>query len=869
MEKSAGGEFGRHGRIIDLQIEDAMNHAYIDYAMSVIGGRALPDARDGLKPVHRRILYSMYELGLYPSKPFKKSASVVGDVLGKYHPHGDSAVYDALVRMVQDFSLRYPLIEGQGNFGNIDGDNAAAYRYTEARLAPIALEVLSDIDKETVTFVPNFDDRLAEPHVLPSKIPNLLINGSTGIAVGMATNVPPHNLNEVGAAVALLCERPDALDDEVYRLIKGPDFPTGARVIQDQSVRDFYRTGQGRMVMRARVHVETSSKGRTTLVFTEIPYGVNKTTILDAIVRGVRNKKITDIADLRDESDRDGIRIVIELKRDGVPARTLKQLYKQTALQSTFGAQLRALVNGEPKILTFRRALEIFIDHRLEVVVRRARYELKKAEDRAHILEGYLIAIDAIDRVVEIIKGSETADEARRGLIAEFDLTEIQAQAILDLQLRRLTALDVKKLRQELEELRVKIADLQAFLASPDRQRMMVRDETLEMVAKYGGSRRTSMVSKIAAEEIEQKAAEEYVRVYVSSTGKAWSEPVGMRSRARTLKGDDPAVFSSMAQSTERLVVFTSSGQYYPLEVADVISGGTRPRPLPSLISGLKAEERILWVGTPDSLSKGENLQMLFITAKGHVKATSASEYSSPRANGVLAVGLMDEDSLVDIILTYPDSEMILATRNGNAIRFSLSEVPEQGRSARGVKCIRLASGDEVVAAGIVSRELGVVFSSGVCKRIPTDELPLQRRGGVGVKLSGVGGLGSLIWARPIAGAQAFWAIRAGQEEYLPYSTDQMSLLSAADAGELLLGLDVPVLSVVDAPDLLSQRLLKRVEQGVSSDEDDSEDLDPMESEDGVPVADEGNVVMVDDDGQAVLGSDADEGDADPQLSIL
>ncbi|HSR43222.1 MAG TPA: DNA topoisomerase (ATP-hydrolyzing), partial [Longimicrobiales bacterium] len=513
-------------RIITRMIEDEMRESFIDYSMSVIVSRAIPDIRDGLKPVHRRILYAMHELGLRPDRPYKKCATVVGDVLGKYHPHGDSAVYDALVRMVQDFSLRYPLVDGQGNFGSIDGDSAAAYRYTEARLDPLATELLEDIEKETVDFVSNFDNSREEPRVLPGRVPNFLVNGSSGIAVGMATNIPPHNLREVVSAVSALIDDPELPQEELESLVLGPDFPTGGYVCGREGIREAYRTGRGRIVMRAQARVEEMESGGERIVVTEVPFMVNKARLVEQIAQLVRDKKLTDIRDLRDESDRDGLRVVIELKRDAIPHIVLNRLYKHTQMQSTFGAILLALVDGVPKVMGLREILLHFIEHRHEVVVRRSEHDLAKAREREHILEGLKVAVDNIDEVIKLIRGSADTEEASAGLQERFELSERQAKAILDMRLARLTGLEMEKLESELEEIRAAIEELEAILASRGRRMEIVDDELAELAEKYGDDRRTEIVGETADLDVEDLIAEERMVVTVSHQGYVKRLPV-------------------------------------------------------------------------------------------------------------------------------------------------------------------------------------------------------------------------------------------------------------------------------------------------------------------------------------------------------
>jgi len=734
-------------RVLPRLIEDEMRESFIDYSMSVIVQRALPDVRDGLKPVHRRILYAMYELGLLPGRPYKKSASVVGEVLGKYHPHGDAAVYDSLVRMVQDFSLRYPLVDGQGNFGSIDGDNAAAYRYTEARLTPIAMELLEDLEKGTVDFVPNFDDRLQEPTVLPAKLPNLLVNGSSGIAVGMATNIPPHNLREVVEACIHLVDHPDADVDELTRFVKGPDFPTGGIIHGLDGIREAYRTGRGRIIMRARAMVEEKEGGRQQIVVTEIPFMVNKARMIEQIAELVREKKLTDITAIRDESDRDGIRVVIELRRDAIPQIVLNQLFKHTQMQSTFGVILLALVKGVPQILNLKQLIQHFLDHRHEVVVRRTEHDLREAEEREHILEGLKIAVDAIDEVVELIKTSADTDTASTRLQERFGLSERQAKAILDMRLARLTGLEIEKLEQELEEVRKLIADLRDILASRERRLGIIKDELRELARKYGDERRTEIVRATGDLSVEDLIADEEMVITVSHHGYIKRLPVSayrrQRRGSRGLQGmetreEDWVEHLFLAQTHDYVMFFTRQGHCYWLKVHEIPQAGraARGKPIVNLLA-LRPEEQIAALVPVREFR--EDRYLIFATRQGTVKKTSLSAYRHVRATGINAINIADGDELIDVQITNGDDEVILATREGMAIRFHESDVREMGRVATGVRGITLDEGDHVVGMVVVRRDaapettLLVVTENGRGKRTPVDEYRLQRRGGKGV----------------------------------------------------------------------------------------------------------------------------------------
>jgi len=721
-----------------------MRESFIDYSMSVIVQRALPDVRDGLKPVHRRILYSMHELGLQPSRPHKKSATVVGDVLGKYHPHGDMAVYDALVRMVQDFSLRYPLIDGQGNFGSVDGDSAAAYRYTEARLTPLAVAMLEDIEKATVPFIPNFDDRLEEPTVLPSKLPNLLINGSSGIAVGMATNIPPHNLGEIVSAIKHLVDHPDCDIKDLRRLVQGPDFPTGGYIYGRDGVRDCYETGRGRIVMRARAQVEEKeSSGRAQIVVTEIPFMVNKSRLIEQIVDLVRQKKATDISDLRDESDRDGMRIVIELKRDGNPSVVLNQLFKHTQMQTTFGAIMLALADGQPRVMNLKEMIQHFVDHRHHVITKRTEFDLAQAEAREHILEGLKIAVDNIDEVVQIIRKAKDVPSADGALRARFGLSEKQSEAILNMRLARLTALEIDKLEEELAEVRALIGELKSILASRERRMGILKDELDEAVRKFGDARRTEILADEGDFSIEDLIAEEDMVVTISHAGYIKRIPVTTYRRQRRggrglngmgTKEDDWVEHLFVASTHDYVLFFTDRGRVYWLKVYDIPQGGraARGRPVINLIQ-VQTEERITAFVTVRDFTENRNL--MFATSRGIVKKTPLSAYGNPRAAGINAINIEAGDELIEVQVTDGTNDVVLATRNGMSIRFGEKDVREMGRATTGVRGIQIEEGDRVIGMVVVRRDatLLVVSERGLGKRSPLGDYRVQRRGGKGI----------------------------------------------------------------------------------------------------------------------------------------
>ncbi len=691
-----------HGQqVLSRLLEDEMRESFIDYSMSVIVQRALPDVRDGLKPVHRRILYAMNDLGLGPGRGFKKSATVVGEVLGKYHPHGDAAIYDSMVRMAQDFSLRYPLVGGQGNFGSVDGDSAAAYRYTEARLGAIAAEMLADIDKETVDFVPNFDGRLDEPVVLPAKIPNLLVNGSSGIAVGMATNIPPHNLREVTAAVCALIRDPELPQEELETLVPGPDFPTGGSICGRDGIRDAYRTGRGRIVMRAATEIEEMKRGAERIVIHEIPFMVNKTRLIEQIAGLVREKRVTDIQALRDESDRDGMRIVVELKRDAISQVVLNQLYKHTQMQSTFGAILLALVDGVPRVLPLRELLRHFIAHRHEVVVRRSEFVLRKAKEREHLLEGLKVAVDNAGEVIRIIRGSADTPAASRELQARFELSEVQAEAILNMRLARLTGLEMEKLEEELAEIRGRIGELEELLASRDLRMEAITGELRELSDRYGDDRRTRILGESYRLELGDLIVDEEVVLTVSRHGYVKRIPIdtyrSQRRGGRGLQGmgtreADWVEHLFVVSTHDVLMIFTRDGMCHWLRVWQIPQGKrqSRGKPIVNLLN-IDGGSRIASI-VPVREFRDDRC-LLFCTRSGRVKKTSLSAYGNVRSVGLRAINIRDEDELIDVQVTSGHDEVLLATEAGMAIRFNESDCRVMGRVTGGVKGIHLAEG--------------------------------------------------------------------------------------------------------------------------------------------------------------------------------
>ncbi|MBN1621120.1 MAG: DNA gyrase subunit A [Endomicrobiales bacterium] len=733
--------------VIPRSIEDEMQSSYIDYAMSVIVGRALPDVRDGLKPVHRRILFTMKEMGLRHNTQYKKSARVVGDVLGKYHPHGDMAVYDSMVRMVQDFSLRYPLIEGQGNFGSIDGDPPAAMRYTEVRMDTISDEMLSDIDKNTVDFVPNYDGSLKEPLVLPSRIPGLLVNGSSGIAVGMATNIPTHNISEIIDGAIAYINNNNIDNQELLKIIKGPDFPTAGIIYGKEGIKEYFETGRGSIKIRAKAEIEDIKSGKSAIIVRELPYQVNKAQLLMTIAGLTRDKKISDISDLRDESDRDGIRIVIELKREGNPQIVLNQLYKHTQMQVSFGVIMLALVNNKPKILSMKEMLQRFIDHRRDVIVRRTKFELDKAEHRAHILEGLKVALDRLDAVIKTIKESKDVDSARTRLMERFKLSKIQAQSILDMRLQQLTNLERKKIENEYLELIKTIEKLKSILADQRKVYKIVEEELLQIKEKYGDERKTRIMGKTVELEIEDLIQEEDVVVTLSHAGYIKRLPVttykAQRRGGRGVTGmttrEEDFIESLFVTNTHAyLLLFTNKGRVYWTRVYEIPEGGraSKGKAIVNLIQMSSHDEKITAAIPIRSFEEQKESYLLMCTNHGVIKKTSLMEFSNPRRGGIIAIGLDKEDLLIEVKHTDGKSELLIATRKGIAIRFKEKEVRIIGRAGRGVRGIKLSKDDEVIGMEAVSQKdvFLSVTENGYGKRTEVGKYRLQSRGGKGVR---------------------------------------------------------------------------------------------------------------------------------------
>lgn len=731
-------------KVLPRTLEDEMKSSYIDYAMSVIVARALPDVRDGLKPVHRRVLFGMHELGLPYNRPYKKSARIVGEVLGKYHPHGDTAVYDTMVRMAQEWSLRYPLVDGQGNFGSVDGDSPAAMRYTEARLARIADEMLRDLDKNTVDFVNNFDESLQEPTVLPSYLPNLLINGASGIAVGMATNIPPHNLSEVIDGCVALIENPKATAADLMKYIKAPDFPTGGIIYGFEGVKEAFLTGRGRIVLRAKANVETLKNDRENIIITEIPYQVNKATLIEKIADLVREGKITEISNIRDESDRDGMRVVIELKRDAQPAIVLNQLFKHTQMQVTFGVIMLALVHGAPKVLNLQEMIQHFLDHRMDVLIRRTKFDLDAAEKRAHILEGYIIALDNIDEVIETIKKSKDVEIAKNNLMKKFKLSEIQAKAILDMRLQRLTGLERKKIEDEYKETIKLIEKLRGILESEKKRKQIIKEELLALKEKYGDERRTEIIKDYKEFSLEDIIAEEDVVVTISHQGFIKRFPVsGYRRQGRGGKGvtgagtkeDDFIEHMFVASTHQYILFFTDKGRCYWLKVHEIPEGGrtARGRSIVNLLEKDKEENITAFVAVKEFR---DDQYLMMATEKGTIKKTVLSAYGNVRKGGINAINLAPGDRLIEVKMTDGKNDIVIGTRNGFAIRFNEKDVRDMGRTATGVRGIRLGKGDHVVGLLVIRNDQAtvlVVTEKGFGKRSDINDYRITRRGGKGV----------------------------------------------------------------------------------------------------------------------------------------
>ncbi|MBS4539320.1 DNA gyrase subunit A [Clostridium sp. D2Q-11] len=750
-----------HNNIIPINIEDEMKTSYLDYAMSVIVSRALPDVRDGLKPVHRRIIYAMNGLGLTPDKPHKKSARIVGEVLGKYHPHGDSAVYDAMVRLAQDFSTRYQLVDGHGNFGSVDGDSAAAMRYTEARMSKIAIEMLRDIGKDTIDYRPNFDEELEEPIVLPSRYPNLLVNGTNGIAVGMATSIPPHNLREVIDGVIMMIDDPDIELKDIMTKIKGPDFPTGSIITGKEAIKDAYRTGRGKVRVRAKTQIEPMKNNKNRIIVTEIPYQVNKARLIEKIAHLVRDKKLDGISDLRDESDRTGMRIVIELKRDANPNVVLNNLYKHTQMQDTYSIIMIALVNEEPKVLNLKQILRHYLDHQKEVITRRTQYDLNKAEARAHILEGLKIALDHIDEVIKLIRASENTQEAKNGLIDKFGLSEIQAQAILDMRLQKLTGLERDKIEEEYKGLIQEINKLKEILANEDLIYKIVKDELIEIKEKYGDDRKTEIRASIEEINVEDMIEEENVVLTLTHYGYVKRLPEntykiqhrGGRGVTGLTTRDEDFVEDILITSThDNLLFFTSKGKVYTIRAFEIPEAKRQAKgtAIVNLLQ-LDPDEKVKAVIPIKEFEKDSYL--IFATQNGLVKKTDVTQFESIRKSGLIAINLKEDDELISVKKTTGKSDVLLTTIHGMSIRFNEKNVRDMGRTAMGVKGITLNREDKVISMNLVEEgsDLLVISEKGYGKRTDLDEYRTQTRGGKGIKTYNIKPhTGNLIGARVV-----------------------------------------------------------------------------------------------------------------------
>jgi DNA gyrase subunit A len=769
-ENGTGGISGPgfYGLVRGVSIEQEMRASYLDYAMSVIVARALPDAADGLKPVHRRILYAMYDMGLMPSTPYKKSARIVGEVLGKYHPHGDSAVYDAMARMAQDFSLRYPLVDGQGNFGSVDGDSPAAMRYTEARLSRIAEAMLQDIDMDTVDWTTNFDDSLREPEVLPAMLPNLLVNGTSGIAVGMATNIPPHNLTEIANAIVHLVDNWESRDEigleELMTFVKGPDFPTGGIILGSEGIRQAFATGRGRVLVRARTTIEESRNGRFAIIVTEIPYQVNKSTLIERMAELVREDKLDQISDIRDESDRTGMRIVIELKRGAAPKKVRNRLFKHTQLQTTFGVNTLALVDGEPVTLNLRRALLVYIEHRVVVLTRRTEFELGKARERAHILEGLRIALEFLDEVIQTIRQSNSAEAARTALMERFGLSQVQAQAILDLQLRRLAALERQKIEDEYQEILARIAYFIDLLEHPEKVRGLVKEDILKLKEKFGDERRTQIVHDASGEFNEEDliaqdnvlisySAGAYIKRMAADTFRAQGRG-GRGIKGMTTRNEDEVINLLFARTLDHILFFTNKGRVYSSRVYELPEGSRTARGahIANVLS-LQADETVTAMLVVPDFEQANYITLL--TRHGRIKRVAASEFANIRSTGVIAMNLDEGDSLDFAKLTHGDQDFLVVTKHGKALRFGEETVRAMGRTAAGVMAIRLLDGDEVVSLVIVDSgaDLLVVHTGGWGKRVALDEYQVKGRYNQGVLTTDVSRLaeiGDIVSARVV-----------------------------------------------------------------------------------------------------------------------
>jgi DNA gyrase subunit A len=837
-------------KVLPIDIEEEMRKSFISYAMAVIINRALPDVRDGFKPVHRRILYSMHELGFTPDKPFRKCARIVGDVLGKYHPHGDTAVYDSMVRMAQDFSMRYMLVEGQGNFGSVDGDGAAAMRYTEARLSKIASEMLADLDKDTVDYYPNFDETLMQPVVLPSRYPNLLVNGSGGIAVGMATNIPPHNLGETIDATIELIDNPDADVGDLMEHIKGPDFPTGGVIMGMGGIRSAYATGRGRVIVRAKAEIEEYDNNRYRIVVNEIPYQVNKARLVEKIAELVHEKKIEGISDLRDESDKAGMRIVIELKRDAIPNIILNQLYKHTQMQDTFGVIMLALVDGEPKVLSLKQMLRHYIDHQKDVITRRTIYDKNKAEARAHILEGLLIALDNIDEVIAIIKASKTAAEARKALMERFELSEKQAQAILDMRLQRLTGLERIKLEEEFDQLMKTIAWLNSILADESLLMSIIKEELIAVKEKYSDERRTEITMSYEDIDIEDLIAEEDMVVTLTHFGYIKRLPADTyRSQRRGGKGiaalstrEEDFVERVFVTTTHKYILFfTNTGRVFKLKCYELPESGRTAKGA-AIVNFLQLQEgeKITEAFPLEHIDHSHFI--LWATKQGIVKKTALNEFTNIRKGGIIAIGLREGDELMSVIMTTGDDQVIIGTKNGYSIRFSETDIRPMGRTATGVKGISLRPGDEVVDMELVRDDAAVlsISENGYGKLTNIDEYNIQYRGGLGIKTMNITEKTGPLVALKMVTDEDDCMIMSADGTIIRIETDGISTMGRSTQGVRLMRVDdsTSVVCVARVPKGEDEEEITECE--LLEDEENAEAKDEAEMpEDGVDAEEE------------------------------
>ncbi|MGI6152517.1 MAG: DNA gyrase subunit A [Christensenellaceae bacterium] len=798
-----------NSNIVPIDINKEMQKSFISYAMAVIINRALPDVRDGLKPVHRRILYSMSELGLTPDKPYRKSARIVGDVLGKYHPHGDSAIYDSMVRMAQDFSLRHPQVDGHGNFGSVDGDEAAAMRYTEARMSKITMEILRDIDKDTVDFYPNFDESLEQPVVMPARYPNLLVNGTGGIAVGMATNIPPHNLGEIVDATVALIDNPDITIDELIELVPGPDFPTRGLIMGISGIHAAYKTGRGRIRVRARAEIEKRTEDREQIIVTELPYQVNKANLVEKIADLVREKRIEGISDLRDESDKAGMRIVIELKRGANANVILNHLYKHTQMQDTFGVIMLALVDNEPRVLTLKQVLEYYLDHQKEVIIRRTKFDLEKAKKRAHILEGLIIALDNIDEVVKLIRASKDAHTARNGLIERFGLTEVQAQAILDMRLQRLTGLERDKIENEHQEILKRIDYFNAVLTTPQMVLDIIKEDLLEIKNKYADERRTEITYDEDDIDLDEMIAREDMVVTLTHYG--YIKRISLetyRTQRRGGKGitamstreEDFAEQVFVTLTHNQLLFFTNKGKVYMKKCYQVPEAGRTAKGTAIVnLLNLDPDEKVTAV-FPVGSEMDEKANLVIVTKGGMIKKTPAAEYQNIRQNGLRAVNLRENDELIAVMETDGAKKIVVGTKNGMSILFDEQDVRAMGRTATGVRAIRLRDGDSVVDAAIAEqdKQILVITENGYGKRTEVSEYRLQSRGGIGTKAMNITEKTGLLCALKVVDGTEDIMLINDAGVIIRMSTDEISLIGRSTQGVRLMrvGDDTKVVGV-------------------------------------------------------------------------